>query len=93
MSMISGIVEAICKAIGRKKSLAQLGAELDAAAAINGEQLDWRNSIVDLLKLTGKDSSLQARKNMARELGYTGRLDGSPEMNLWLHSKVIERMR
>lgn len=54
--------------------------------------LDWRNSIVDLMKLTGSDSSLESRKALAMELGYTGKLDGSAEMNMWLHAQVMREL-
>lgn len=93
MSIISDIIAAIYSFIGGRRSLEDLGIALDASAAVNSERLDWRNSIVDLLKLTGQDSSLQARKNMARELGYTGELNGSAEMNTWLHQKVMDGLR
>jgi hypothetical protein len=58
----------------------------------NGQPLNWKTSIVDLMKLVGMDSSLAARKELAQELGYTGALDGSAEMNLWLHKKVMEQL-
>jgi hypothetical protein len=53
---------------------------------------NWKQSIVDLMKLLDLDSSLNARKELAQELGYTGKLDGSAEMNIWLHKKVMEKM-
>jgi 3-oxoacyl-ACP reductase-like protein len=62
------------------------------AAARGGPTLDWQHSIVDLMKLVGIDSSLQFRKELATELGYTGALDGSAEMNTWLHAKTMERL-
>lgn len=58
----------------------------------HGSPLNWKTSIVDLMKLVGMDSSLAARKELAQELGYTGALDGSAEMNLWLHKKVMEQL-
>lgn len=61
-------------------------------AAKKGQPLNWQTSIVDLMKLVGMDSSLANRKEMAQELGYTGALDGSAEMNLWLHKKVMDRL-
>ena len=61
-------------------------------AAKKGQPLNWQTSIVDLMKLVGMDSSLANRKEMAQELGYTGALDGSAEMNLWLHRKVMDRL-
>ena len=54
--------------------------------------LNWRTSIVDLMKLVGLDSSLDNRKELATELGYTGAKDGSAEMNLWLHKAVMQEL-
>ena len=66
---------------------------LSEAAAKNGSKLNWRSSIVDLMKLLGIDSSLDNRKELATELGYTGALDGSAEMNIWLHKQVIQKIK
>jgi 3-oxoacyl-ACP reductase-like protein len=65
---------------------------LSGLAARSPQRLDWRHSIVDLMKLLDLDSSLAARKELAGELGYAGRLDGSAEMNLWLHRAVMRRL-
>lgn len=54
--------------------------------------LNWRTSIVDLLKLLDMDSSLDNRKELATELGYTGAKDGSAEMNVWLHKEVMRQL-
>ncbi|ATY34780.1 hypothetical protein CVN68_20175 [Sphingomonas psychrotolerans] len=54
--------------------------------------LNWRTSIVDLMKLIGLDSSLDNRKALATELGYSGEKDGSAEMNLWLHKAVMQEL-
>ena len=54
--------------------------------------LNWRTSIVDLMKLLDLDSSLTNRKELATELGYTGEKDGSAEMNMWLHRKVMAEL-
>ena len=54
--------------------------------------LDWRTSIVDLMKLLDIDSDLDNRKQLAEELGYTGARDGSAEMNIWLHKEVMRRL-
>ena len=62
-----------------------------AGAAAAG--LDWRNSIVDLMKLLGLDSSLGARKHLAQQWGYTGALNGSADMNIWLHRQLVGRIR
>ena len=67
-------------------------AVLTKMAAANKEKLDWRKSIVDLMKLLKLDSSLSARKQLAQELGYSGTLDGSAEMNLWLHRQVMTKL-
>jgi len=56
------------------------------------EDFDWRRSIVDLMKLLKLDSSLSARKQLAQELGYSGALDGSADMNLWLHRQVMVKL-
>ena len=63
-----------------------------AAAAKKGEKLEWRTSIVDLLKALDIDSSLAARKELAKELGYTGDSNDSASLNLWLHKQVMSRL-
>ena len=71
-------------------------AEVDVDAILTaeaaGKDLNWRTSIVDLMKLLGIDSSLANRKELAQELGYTGELDGSAEMNIWLHKAVMREL-
>src|ERR1043165_8885359 len=66
---------------------------LESMASKNPQQLNWRTSIVDLMKLLGIDSSLQNRKELARELGYTGSTDDSAAMNVWLHKRVMEELQ
>lgn len=61
-------------------------------SAKSDQTLNWRTSIVDLMKLLGLDSSLTERKGLAQELGYTGALDGSAEMNIWLHKQVLREL-
>ena len=61
-------------------------------AAKNSEKLDWKKSIVDLMKLVGMDSSLHARKQLATELGYTGDQNDSATMNIWLHKAVMQKL-
>lgn len=58
----------------------------------SGQQLNWRTSIVDLLKLLNLDSSLQARKELAAELNYTGDTNDSATMNIWLHKQVMTKL-
>lgn len=65
---------------------------LSAQAANAGQDLNWRTSIVDLMKLLDIDPSLANRKELATELGYTGDLDGSAEMNIWLHKAVMREL-
>ena len=65
---------------------------LDGLAAKNPEKLDWKKSIVDLLKLVGMDSSLAARKELATELEYSGDKNDSAAMNIWLHKEVIKKI-
>lgn len=63
-----------------------------AAAAHKGEKLEWRTSIVDLMKALDIDSSLAARKDLAKELGYTGDMNDSASMNVWLHKQVMSKL-
>ncbi|HYJ29232.1 MAG TPA: DUF3597 domain-containing protein [Allosphingosinicella sp.] len=67
-------------------------AVLASAAAGKSEKLNYQTSIVDLMKVLDLDSSLDNRKALATELGYTGAKDGSAEMNIWLHRRVIEEL-
>ena len=69
-----------------------VGAILDAAVAKSGQQLNWKTSIVDLMKALGLDSSLPARKELADELGYTGDKGDSATMNVWLHKQVLAKL-
>ena len=57
------------------------------------QKLNWRTSIVDLMKLTGMDSTLQERRELADELGYTGDKSDTASMNIWLHRQVIQRIK
>ena len=65
---------------------------VDKAATSKGEKLAWRTSIVDLMKALGLDSSLAARKELAKELHYTGNMDDSAAMNVWLHKQVMSKL-
>ena len=76
-------------------SAVDIEANLAAMAKENSEDLDWKRSIVDLLKLVGMDSSFGARKELALELGYSqSDIDskGSAEMNMWLHKQVMKKL-
>ena len=69
-----------------------VAAVLNDMAQKNPEKLDWRKSIVDLMKLVGMDSSLVARKQLATELHYTGDTNDSASMNVWLHKQVLVKL-
>ena len=65
---------------------------LDQAVKAKGEKLEWRTSIVDLMKALDIDSSFAARKELAKELGYTGDSSDSASMNIWLHKQVMAKL-
>ncbi|MEM5386256.1 DUF3597 domain-containing protein [Paraburkholderia phymatum] len=65
---------------------------LTSLADQNPEKLNWRTSIVDLMKLLGLDSSLAARKQLAEELKYSGDTNDSASMNIWLHKQVMTKL-
>ena len=65
---------------------------LDKAVAAKKEKLAWRTSIVDLMKALDIDSSLGARKELAKELGFTGDTNDSATMNVWLHKQVMAKL-
>ena len=69
-----------------------VAAIVDKAAAASGEKLAWRTSIVDLMKALDIDSSLGARKELAKELGFTGDTNDSATMNIWLHKQVMAKL-
>lgn len=77
------------------KTLIDVEANLEQMAKSNEEELDWKRSIVDLLKIVGMDSSYGARKELALELGYSKDdivCKGSAEMNIWLHNEVMRQL-
>ena len=69
-----------------------VAARLDEMKAASKQTLDWRGSIVDLMKLVGIDSHITNRRALAHELGYTGDLNDSAAMNVWLHKQVMKRL-
>jgi len=74
-------------------SAVDVGAKLDSLTASNPEKLNWKVSIVDLLKLLGIDSSLSARKELATELGCPPeKMGDSAQMNMWLHKAVLQKL-
>jgi hypothetical protein len=77
---------------GASAQTVDVDAVLASAAAQKGQQLNYQSSIVDLMKLLDLDPSLDNRKQLATELGYAGAKDGSAEMNIWLHRKVMDEL-
>jgi hypothetical protein len=69
-----------------------VAAIVDKAAAATGEKLAWRTSIVDLMKALNLDSSQAARKQLATELKYTGNMNDSAAMNVWLHKQIMQKL-
>jgi hypothetical protein len=73
-------------------SAVDVEAVLEALNSRSSQKLNWRSSIVDLMKLVGLDSSLQHRQELASELGYTGDKNDSAAMNIWLHKAVMRKL-
>jgi hypothetical protein len=69
-----------------------VAAILDKAVAAKKEKLEWRTSIVDLMKALDVDSSLGARKELAKDLKYTGDTNDSASMNIWLHKQMMAEL-
>jgi len=79
-------------ATGKPMTKDEVEAMIEKLADAQDEEYNWEESIVDLMKLLKLDSSLTARKQLAQELGYTGALNGSAEMNIWLHEQVMTKL-
>ena len=88
-----GMLEKIFHAIWGAIRPADVDAEALLTEKAKGRALDWRNSIVDLLKVLNLDSSIGARRTLAEELGFEGMFNGSASDNQWLHRKVMEKVR
>jgi Domain of unknown function (DUF3597) len=74
-------------------SVVDVVGQLEAKAAASNEKLNWKTSIVDLLKLLGLDSSLAVRKELATELGCpSDKMADSAQMNMWLHKAVLQKL-
>jgi uncharacterized protein DUF3597 len=84
--------EAPTAATGKPMSREEVEAMIEKIANDQDENFNWEESIVDLMKLLKLDSSLGARKQLAQELGYKGKLDGSADMNVWLHEQVMTKL-
>ena len=77
---------------GNSRAPVDVESILDEAAKTSGQKLDWRHSIVDLMKALGMDASLGERKELAQELGYTGDADDSAKMNTFLHKALMKKL-
>ncbi len=90
--------EASARAAGAAGAASATMAEVDVKALLddmaskNSQKFNWKTSIVDLMKLLDLDSSLGERKELARELGYTGDMNDSATMNIWLHKQVMNKL-
>ena len=92
MGILSSIIANV-EAFFRPEMTPQQKADaLDRMAAAAGEKLDWRHSVVDLMKLTQQDSGFDARRKLAGELGKTG-YTGTAQENDWLHQQVMDRLK
>ena len=79
-------------AVAAAKATVDVAAVLDEITDKQDEELDWRKSIVDLMKLLNLDSSLKSRKELATELKYSGDMNDSAGMNVWLHKQVMTKL-
>jgi hypothetical protein len=87
-----GTAPSIAPEAGAQMSNVDVGLTLDNLAKQKKEKLDWKHSIVDLMKLLDLDSSLAARKELATELNYRGDMSDSARMNIWLHKQVMVKL-
>lgn len=92
MTFLEQIISNVLSLFKSPMTQADVAAALDKRAAEIGGPLIWRTSIVDLLKVLKMDSSLSARIQLARDLGYPGPFDGSAEMNEFLHKHVLTKI-
>ena len=85
-------VSSSAPAVAPSMQVVDVEAMLNDMARKNSEKLNWKTSIVDLMKLLGLDSSLSERKELAKELGYSGDMGDSASMNIWLHRQVMNKL-
>ena len=83
---------AAATAVATPMASVDVASRLDEMKAASKQNLDWRHSIVDLMKLVGIDSDITNRRALANELGYTGDLNDSATMNVWLHKQVMQKL-
>lgn len=86
-------LDALHGAVPAAMPMVDVVAKLESLAKENPEKLDWKTSIVDLMKLLGLDSSLEERKELAKELGCpVDKMGDSAQMNMWLHKTVLQKI-
>lgn len=90
-SAVAGAASAVAGAAAGAAGV-DVGKILDGLNAAQSQKLNWRESIVDLMKLVGMDSSLTARKELAKELNFAGDTSDSASMNIWLHKQVMSKI-
>lgn len=93
MTILRRILELLGCAEPQPPETVDIAPTLDALAAKADQRLDWRNSVVDLMKLLDMDSSRAARFDLADELRYTGDENNTGAMNIWLHREIMRRVR
>ena len=79
--------------VAQPAATVDVAAILDKMASESKQKLDWKHSIVDLMKLVGMDSSLNARRELAADLKYSGDTNDTATMNIWLHKEVMNKLR
>lgn len=89
---ISQAVSAVSAGAAKPLGNVDVAAVMDQLASKSGQTLNWRHSIVDMLKLLQVDSSLDHRKALAAELNYTGDTNNSAAMNAWLHKQLMQKL-
>jgi hypothetical protein len=91
-STAAGAGSAVAPAGGGGMAQVDVEKVVSGLAAQKKEKLDWKKSIVDLMKVLDLDSSLKNRQELAKELGYTGDMNDSAKMNIWLHKQVMTKL-
>src|SRR5262249_21431084 len=92
MAIFQDVLNSIANSAGGRVQGADVPAVLDLKAAGHADQLEWRYSIVGLMKAVGVPGNLSSRIALAQDLGYSGVLNGSAEMNIWLHRRIMAKL-
>jgi hypothetical protein len=92
MATFQDVLDSIANSASGRVQGADVTALLDLKTGGHADQLEWRYSIVDLMKALGLPADLSSRIALARDLGYSGALNGSAEMNIWLHKRILTKL-